>query len=50
MTFKYLGGLTSQLNRNLKEEMQAQTTKVASDIIWRNKYTSLRSKIRIKLA
>jgi len=50
MSFKYLGGANITSNRNLKEEMQAQTTKVAGDIIWRNKYTSLRSKIRIKLA
>lgn len=52
MTFKYLGAnITS--NRNLKEEVKAQTTKASQisgylrDIIWRNKYMSTRSKVRI---
>jgi len=50
MTFKYLtANITS--NKNLKQELQVQTTKAAMmstyAIIWRNKYMSLRSKIRI---
>jgi len=52
VTFKCLGA-NIMSNRNLKEEMQIQTIKAAMmsgylrDIIWRNKYISLRSKIRI---
>jgi hypothetical protein len=48
MTFKYLGANIAS-NRNLKEEVQGQTTKGAMmsddlrDIIWRNKYMSLKS-------
>jgi len=46
MTFKYLGANVMS-NRNLKEEMRAQTTKASGylrDIIWRNK---CKSKIRM---
>lgn len=52
MSFKYLGvNITS--SRNLQEEVKAQTTKAAlisgylRDIIWRNKYMSIESKVRI---
>jgi uncharacterized Fe-S cluster-containing radical SAM superfamily protein len=46
MTFKYLGAnITS--DRNLKKEVQAQRIKTALMSGDRNKYVSLRSKIRI---
>lgn len=52
MSFRYLGAhITS--NRNLKEEVQKQTVKAAMmagylrDIIWRNKYMRLESKVRV---
>lgn len=52
VSFRYLGAhITS--NRNLKEEMQKQTIKAAMmsgylrDIIWRTKYMSLESKVRV---
>ncbi|XP_044760217.1 uncharacterized protein LOC123317675 [Coccinella septempunctata] len=52
MSFKYLGAnITS--NRNLKNEVKAQTTRATlmsgylRDFFWRNKYVSTRSKVRI---
>lgn len=52
MSFKYLGAnITS--NRDLRSEVKAQTTKASMisgylrDLIWRNKYMSTRSKVRI---
>ena len=52
MSFKYLGAnITS--NRDLKEEVRTQVTKATlisgflRDIVWRNKYMSIRSKTRI---
>lgn len=52
MSFKYLGASITSA-RNLKEEVKAQTTKASvisgclRDIIWRNKYMSNKSKVRI---
>jgi len=49
MTLKYLGANITR-DRNLEEEVQEQTTKavvIFGDIIWKNKYMRLRSKIRM---
>jgi len=53
ITFKHLGDDITSINRNLKEEEQAQTTKVVTTsdylrhITWKNKYMNLKSKIKI---